>query len=444
MKELFGDLCSAQTFVHDHAMQVRSEARENRPGRKRKFDNTPSSSKVVHNSAGEPGPLNSDTELVSILELRDPVRPGPVREDWYKKIESLGQAQVLSMDEASSPLPRTRHASADTSSDQRILHVKVSFEADHERDIEFQSLQAYSAPAETGRTKLADGIHNALSHSPHSKARGSIGSPADFTVIAASRWRLSNTIYRNGLEDRHKDVEPGNIDQLSQKICDTPIELVINSTALDTWASGFDVTLESFSDKTLGRQCRALSDDLECSLIMARTMINVRGFRPSRIFLVRESELADSRTMDDPIVLLLEKENTLTARSISILRKLLPTACERSCQESLEECGDNLLKARDQLALSEEERFLRYDKSDLDASAETTRDTEEKEESQFSRLDSAFASQGSAYHHGEVVRIRLDRRKEAYRAARSTNGQNWHKHSPFFPISANSKEDMEL
>ena len=444
MKELFGDLCSAQTFTHDHAMRARSEARRSGPGRKRKFDNTPSSSNVAHDSASEPGLSNSDAELVGMLDLRDPVRVGPVRDDWYKKIESLGQAQIRPRDEASGPLPRARHASADTSSDQRILHVKVSFEADHERDIAFQSLQAYSAPAETSRTKLADGIRNARTHASHLKARGTIGLPTDFTAIAASRWGLSKTTCWNGLEERYKDVQPGNIDQLSQKECDTPIELVDISTALDTWARGFDVTLESFSDRPLGRQSKALADDLECSLIMARTIINIRGFRPSRIFLGRESELAESRTMDNPIVLHLKKENTLRVRSIFILRELLPTACERSCQESLEQCGGNLRKARDQLALSEEERFLQFDKSGLDASAETTRDSEEQEESQFSLLGSAFASQGSADHHGEVVRARLDRRKEAYKAAGSSDGREWHKHSPFFSSSANSKEDMEL
>ena len=444
MKELFGDLCSAQTFAHDHAMQARLEARGSDPGRKRKFDNSPSSSNVANNFASEPGPLNSDAELVNVLDLHDAVPPGPVRDGRYKQIELLGQAQFGSREEASMSLPRTLHASTDTSSDQRVLHVKVSFEADHERESASQLLQPYSAPIEIGRTKPAEGIHNARTYASHLKGRGIIALPAGFTKILASRRRLSKSIYWDGLEDLYKDVEPGNIDQLSQEECDAPVEFIGTSTALDTQDQGFDITLESFSDTSLGRQSKALSADLGCSLIMARTIINIRGFRPSRIFLGWESELAELRTMDNPIVLHLEKENTLMARNVLILRELLPTACERSCQESLEQCGGNLRKARDQLALSEEGRFLQIKKSGLDSSAGTARDTEEQEESQFSLPDSPFASQGSSDHRGEVDRTRLDRRKEAYRAAGSSNGRGWHKHSPFFSSSANSKEDMEL
>ena len=369
---------------------------------------------------------------------------GPVRGDLYKKIESINLIQVGLRDQASAPLPRTRHASIDTLLDQRTPDVKLSFDADHERDEAFPSLRAYSVPAGTDRTKSADGIHNLRTCSSHSKARETIGPPADYTLVAASRCRLSKLIYWNGLEERHKDVEPGNNDQQSPEASDTPIEPVHTSTGPETRRRSFDISFESFSDRSLYGQSKALSDDLECSLIMARTIINIRGFQPSRIFLGMESERAESRTNDNPIVLFLEKENALMARSILILRELIPTACEKSCQESLEQCRGNLRKARDKLALSEEERFLQNEKSVLDVSAEISCDTEEQEESQFSIPDSAFASQGSADLHEEVVRTRLGRRKEAYKAAGSSNGQSWHKHSPFFSSSSNSKEDVEL
>ena len=68
MKELFGDLCSAQIFAHDQAMQARSQARGSGPGRKRKFDNTSDSSNVIYNSTSVCGPSYDDAELVSILD----------------------------------------------------------------------------------------------------------------------------------------------------------------------------------------------------------------------------------------------------------------------------------------------------------------------------------------------------------------------------------------
>ena len=209
-----------------------------------------------------------------------------------------------------------------------------------------------------------------------------------------------------------------------------------------------DIKLEDITDVTLRKMTGQMVRELDCSIIMARTLVVARGYVPARRYLAWESENADYRTKSGPVVYLLEDQEL--SNMILRLRDLLPTADEESCQQALIQNGYNFRRARDQVAAEEEVRLSDVSEVDFDGDDDdVTRndkelDNNDRGESQVSLPDSAFASQQPSRLSGQdqPSPSGVRHRKEAYKAAKGIHGRTW---ATFSPISSsNTHTDAEL
>ena len=434
MRSLFGDLCSRQLFKHDNEMEACLAAQGVDFGKKRSLNDTQHNSQETENSTEEFATAHGCTEGISNRHHQRFSRSELESRHSRKKARRFHQPQAALASDASETVLRTRDASTDTSMDQRVYAIKVPFEASIGQRVGFSSSQ------------IQEVVDNPR-HVERSRQSPKLRESRD----AATDYALQDMLPRFSMptisHTRPKDIkvaEPLNVKQQPGYTSERPMELSGKfSTSLSDDEGVLDILPETIYDKEFRRQVEVLSDDLRCSLIMARTIINAKGFQPSRRFLAWGAENADRRTKHDPVIDVTVEWGSTMARNIQALRDLLPTAWEESCHEVLLESKGNFRKARDRLALSEEAR-LANDRDCL-SEAEAIANVAEKKDSQISLSDSAFASQHSqGSEDDEASRANIRNRKEAYKAARHKDGWEWHSYSSIPSSSVKVEEEKEL